>query len=364
LPLPCAKPISTVLKLAEFAQPQQACCEATAIWPSWIRPAIWLGLGSQKNRGKTGEHPVAIWRWSRFIGTRPWNRRSKRGPWRSLRPFCQGQGIEAPELDGRQLAAVHSTEPAPTKDVAPPLLDLLEANSGQSASLDLREQAVLGCGRLDSSQQGRKVNGLAKTISRGGHRSCLESVWGRGRSLASQDHPGELPARAALRFGRLVPRTGAQRAGWLGVSHGPLTIPRSFEALGEAPGSHGYTVLIPRHPAATSQQRSMASARRKRRRPNPTTLIPLGAAWDTRQPSMPLPRRHAQTFPPNLRHRTRWWAWPVVGGDGMLQLAGRRAQQRRRFHQALPGPAQFRRAISAGCSSAKLPSNRPTGPAR
>jgi len=216
------------------------------------------------------------------------------------------------ELDGSQLAAVFNR--AGTNKTSPTLLDLLEAIPGQSASLDL-EQAVLAVDRLIRQQaEGER---LAKTIPAADIDPALSQLGPRAIRLAQQTIPVSYRPEP-LSVVSVVPRTGANGR-LVVISHGLWDDPESFEGWGKHLASHGYTVLIPRHPGSDlSQQRSMLAGEAPPPNPDDMILRPMdiSAAIDAAAAGT------LSNLPANLRTDAVVGMGQSWGATDMLQLAG------------------------------------------
>jgi len=151
------------------------------------------------------------------------------------------------------------------------LLTLLQAIPGDSVTVDL-ERALALLRRLKSQQQlAARLTSDTPPVA-ASPTLAATGPWQPERStrvLTVTHRPGPLelviygPARPPLGAG---PRaTGDGRAGrgqLVVISHGLWDSPENFEAWARHLASHGYSVVLPRHPGSdASQQRAMLSGR-------------------------------------------------------------------------------------------------------
>ncbi|WP_457767435.1 alpha/beta hydrolase family protein [Cyanobium sp. ULC082] len=222
----------------------------------------------------------------------------------------QVKGVPQP-IDSQELAAVFNRAAAKG---SPTLLDVLEAIPGQSATLDL-EQAVLAADRLIRQQaEGER---LVKAIPTAAIDPALTRMGPRAIKLAEQT------IRVAYRpqplsIVSVMPTTGANGR-LVVISHGLWDDPESFQGWAKHLASHGYTVLIPRHPGSDlSQQRSMLAGETPPPSPEDLILRPMdiSAAIDAAA------KGTLTDLPANLRTDDVVGMGQSWGATDMLQLAG------------------------------------------
>ncbi|MEB3266099.1 MAG: alpha/beta fold hydrolase [Cyanobacteriota bacterium] len=154
----------------------------------------------------------------------------------------------------------------------PSILDLLQALPGRTAEIDLA-QAGLFVKRLANQQRGaEQLLAQAPPSATTAGASTQPGAADVGRSeltLAVSHRSGPLPLVVlqpkAAANGRLVV-----------ISHGLWDSPENFEGWGRHLASHGYTVLLPRHPGSdSSQQEAMLSGEVPPPSPEELRLRPL-----------------------------------------------------------------------------------------
>lgn len=161
------------------------------------------------------------------------------------------EGVRQP-LDSSQLAT--SLESSQAKGSLN-LLEVLEALPGKSASVDL-QRVVFAIDRLANQQ--RQGNDLVTSMPAAGISPALSQAG----PLAVKRQELAIPVThrpKPLQVVTIQPETGANGRLVL-ISHGLWDSPESFEGWGKHLASHGYTVLLPRHPGSDkSQQQAMLS---------------------------------------------------------------------------------------------------------
>lgn len=153
----------------------------------------------------------------------------------------------------------------------PTILDLLQALPGRTAEIDLAQAGVF-VKRL-ASQQRQADQLLAQARPAGADGAATRpgpaSVARSERSLPVAHRSGPLPLVL------LQPQSGANGR-LVVISHGLWDSPESFEGWGQHLASHGYTVLLPRHPGSdSSQQEAMLSGEVPPPSPEELRLRPL-----------------------------------------------------------------------------------------
>ena len=177
------------------------------------------------------------------------------------------EGVRQP-LDSSQLAT--SLESSQAKGSLN-LLEVLEALPGKSASVDL-QRVVLAIDRLTNQQ--RLGNDLVTSLPAAGINQALSHTG----ALAAKRQELAIPVTnrpKPLQVVTIQPETGANGRLVL-ISHGLWDDPESFEGWGRHLASHGYTVLLPRHPGSDrSQQQAMLSGQMPPPKPEDLKLRPM-----------------------------------------------------------------------------------------
>jgi len=200
------------------------------------------------------------------------------------------EGVRQP-LDSSQLAT--SLESSQAKGSLN-LLEVLEALPGKSASVDL-QRVVFAIDRLANQQ--RLGNDLVTSMPAAGISPALSQAG----PLAVKRQELAIPVThrpKPLQVVTIQPETGANGRLVL-ISHGLWDSPESFEGWGKHLASHGYTVLLPRHPGSDkSQQQAMLSGEVPPPKPEDLKLRPMDmtsemrpprAAWGCRPACAPMP---------------------------------------------------------------------------
>lgn len=238
------------------------------------------------------------------------------------------------QLDGQELAAVFSRAAAKG---APTLLDVLEAIPGPSATLDL-EQAVLAVNRLIRQQaEGER---LVKTIPTAAIDPALSQTGPLAIRLAEQTIRVTYRPEP-LAIVSVVPTTSANGR-LVVISHGLWDDPDSFKGWAKHLASHGYTVLIPRHPNSDlSQQRAMLAGEAPPPSPEDLILRPMdiSAAIDAAANGT------LSQLPANLRTDDVVGMGQSWGATDMLQLAGAQPSSARIIERC-PGLSNPERNLS------------------
>jgi predicted dienelactone hydrolase len=177
------------------------------------------------------------------------------------------EGVRQP-LDTKELAASLATSQAKG---SLNLLEVLEALPGKSASVDL-QRVVLAIDRL--TRQQRLGNDLVSTLPAAGISPALAQTG----PLAEKRQELAIPVKhrpKPLQVVTIQPESGANGRLVL-ISHGLWDAPESFEGWGRHLASHGYTVLLPRHPGSdSSQQQAMLSGQVPPPSPDDLKLRPM-----------------------------------------------------------------------------------------
>jgi predicted dienelactone hydrolase len=177
------------------------------------------------------------------------------------------EGVRQP-LDSSQLAT--SLESSQAKGTLN-LLDVLEALPGKSAKVEL-QRVVFAIDRLANQQ--RLGNNLVTTLPAAGINQALSQAG----PLAVKRQELAIPVTHRpnpLQVVTIQPETGANGRLVL-ISHGLWDAPESFEGWGKHLASHGYTVLLPRHPGSDrSQQQAMLSGEVPPPKPEDLKLRPM-----------------------------------------------------------------------------------------
>ncbi len=177
------------------------------------------------------------------------------------------EGVRQP-LDSSQLAT--SLESSQAKGSLN-LLEVLEALPGKSASVDL-QRVVFAIDRLANQQ--RLGNDLVTSMPAAGISQALSQAG----PLAVKRQELAIPVShrpKPLQVVTIQPETGANGRLVL-ISHGLWDSPESFEGWGKHLASHGYTVLLPRHPGSDkSQQQAMLSGEVPPPKPEDLKLRPM-----------------------------------------------------------------------------------------
>ncbi len=165
---------------------------------------------------------------------------------------------------------------------------MLEAIPGESATVDL-QKAVSGLNQL--ARQQAQANQLVQQISATTSNPALAQPGPKGIRRAQQTVPVSFRPQP-LSIVTVVPSAGANGR-LVVISHGLWDAPESFEGWAQHLASHGYTVLIPRHPGSDlSQQRAMLAGEVPPPSPEDLILRPMdiSASIDAaaaRSPAMP-----------------------------------------------------------------------------
>jgi len=184
-----------------------------------------------------------------------------------LEALVQVEGLKTP-LDATQLEADLNTRAAKGHLS---LLDLLEALPGQSALIDLN-QVVFGFDRLVRQQQ------LAETLISSGKPAGVDpALWNpgpfkpiRGQVAIPVPHRPE-----PLQVVTMAPSSGGNGR-LVVISHGLWDDPLNLEGWAVHLASHGYSVLLPRHPGSDqAQQKAMLSGKVPPPDPDDLRLRPL-----------------------------------------------------------------------------------------
>ncbi len=177
------------------------------------------------------------------------------------------EGVRQP-LDSSQLATSLATSQAKG---SLNLLEVLEALPGKSASVDL-QRVVFAIDRLTNQQ--RLGNDLVTSLPAAGINQALSQPG----PLAVKRQELAIPVAhrpKPLQVVTIQPETGANGRLVL-ISHGLWDDPESFEGWGKHLASHGYTVLLPRHPGSDkSQQQAMLSGEVPPPKPEDLKLRPM-----------------------------------------------------------------------------------------
>ncbi|MCT0226132.1 dienelactone hydrolase [Synechococcus sp. CS-1328] len=213
------------------------------------------------------------------------------------------------------------------------LLDVLEVLPGRSASIEL-DQAVFGLDRLVRQQEpaeslisSGKPAGIDPALSLPGPLKPIRQQVAIPVSHRPEPVQVITMAPSSSGNGRLVV-----------ISHGLWDDPVNFEGWGAHLASHGYTVLLPRHPGSDqAQQQAMLAGRVPPPNPDDLRLRPLDVsaaidAGDAGSLALPAPVRTDQVV-------AMGQSW---GATTVLQLAGARpsATQLGRSCENLRDPAR------------------------
>jgi predicted dienelactone hydrolase len=177
------------------------------------------------------------------------------------------EGVRQP-MDSKALAASLATSQAKG---SLNLLDVLEALPGESASVDLH-RVILAIDRVTNQQ--RLGQSLVTSLPAAGINPALIQTG----PLAVKRQELAIPVQHRpnpLQVVTIQPETGANGRLVL-ISHGLWDDPESFEGWGRHLASHGYTVLLPRHPGSDrSQQQAMLSGKTPPPKPEDLKLRPM-----------------------------------------------------------------------------------------
>ncbi len=172
------------------------------------------------------------------------------------------------DIDGRELSAALDRAAAGGRLT---LLSVLQALPGRTASVDL-ERALFALQRLARQQQPADQLLAQPTPASSDPRLTAPGslpVQRQELSLGVSHRP------APLQLVLISPRQGASGR-LVVISHGLWDAPESFEGWANHLASHGYTVLLPRHPGSDqSQQRAMLSGKVPPPSPAELRLRPL-----------------------------------------------------------------------------------------
>ncbi len=151
------------------------------------------------------------------------------------------------------------------------LLDVLEALPGKSASVDL-QRVVFAIDRVTAQQ--RQGTALVTSLPAAGVDPALAQAG--PRAVKRQELAIPVKHRpSSLQVVTIQPETGANGRLVL-ISHGLWDDPESFEGWGRHLASHGYTVLLPRHPGSDRlQQQAMLSGKVPPPKPDDLRLRPM-----------------------------------------------------------------------------------------
>ncbi|MEA5391170.1 alpha/beta hydrolase [Cyanobium gracile UHCC 0139] len=239
------------------------------------------------------------------------------------------EGVSQP-MDSSQLAASLATSHAKGQLN---LLDVLEALPGKSASVDL-QQVVFAIDRLTTQQ--RQGSALATTLPAAG----IDPALAQAGSLAVKRQELAIPVKhrpEPLQVVTIQPETGANGRLVL-ISHGLWDDPESFEGWGRHLASHGYTVLLPRHPGSDkSQQQAMLSGKMPPPSPEDLRLRPMDMTS-----AIDAAAAGSLGLPAGLRTDTVVAMGQSYGATTVLQLAGARpsAALLKRFCGDVRNPAR------------------------
>ncbi|KEF41420.1 MAG: hypothetical protein ER33_11515 [Cyanobium sp. CACIAM 14] len=239
------------------------------------------------------------------------------------------EGVPQP-IDGRQLAASLAASQAKGRLT---LLEVLEALPGRSATVDL-QKVVIAIDRVTAQQ--RQGAALVASLPPAGIRPSLREAG----PLAVKRQQFAIPVRHRphpLQVVTIQPATGANGR-LVVISHGLWDDPESFEGWGRHLASHGYTVLLPRHPGSdSSQQQAMLSGRTPPPSPEDLRLRPMDvmAVIDAAAAG-------SLQLPAGLRTDSVVAMGQSYGATTVLQLAGARpsATLLRRFCSDVMNPAR------------------------
>jgi len=163
------------------------------------------------------------------------------------------EGLPQP-IDAGALAAslAASQEKGPLN-----LLEVLEALPGRSATVDL-QRVIFAIDRVTDQQ--REGNTLVDSLPAAGISPALRQAG----PLAVKRQELAIPVQhrpKPLQVVTIQPESGANGR-LVVISHGLWDDPESFEGWGRHLASHGYTVLLPRHPGSDrTQQQAMLSGK-------------------------------------------------------------------------------------------------------
>ena len=213
------------------------------------------------------------------------------------------------------------------------LLDVLEALPGRSALIDL-DQVVFGIDRLVSQQQ------PATSLISGGKPAAADPALSNPGALKPVRRQVTIPVShrpEPLQVVVVAPASGGNGR-LVVVSHGLWDDPVNFEGWGVHLASHGYTVLLPRHPGSDqAQQRAMLAGKTPPPSPDDLRLRPLDVsatidAAGAGSLALPGPVRTDRVV-------AMGQSW---GATTVLQLAGARpsATQLQRFCDDLRDPSR------------------------
>ncbi|MFM9110846.1 MAG: alpha/beta hydrolase family protein [Prochlorococcaceae cyanobacterium] len=153
----------------------------------------------------------------------------------------------------------------------PTILDLLQALPGRYAEIDLAQVSVFSKRLVNQRAQASKLVSDVKPASLGTDlaRPGPATVRRSTPTLAVSHRP------APLELVLLQPAV-AGNGRMVVISHGLWDSPENFEGWGRHLASHGYTVLLPRHPGSdSSQQEAMLSGEVPPPSPEELRLRPL-----------------------------------------------------------------------------------------
>ncbi|MCP9796707.1 MULTISPECIES: alpha/beta hydrolase [Cyanophyceae] len=239
------------------------------------------------------------------------------------------EGVRQP-LDSSQLAA--SLESSQAKGSLN-LLEVLEALPGKSATVDL-QRVVFAIDRLTSQQ--RLGNQLVASLPAAGISPALSQAG----PLAVKRQELAIPVThrpKPLQVVTIQPETGSNGRLVL-ISHGLWDDPESFEGWGRHLASHGYTVLLPRHPGSDkSQQQAMLSGQVPPPKPEDLRLRPMDMTS-----AIDAAAAGSLGLPAGLRTDAVVAMGQSYGATTVLQLAGARpsAALLKRFCDDVTNPAR------------------------
>ena len=184
-----------------------------------------------------------------------------------LSALVEIEGVSQP-IDGRELAA--ALEGVHAKDRLT-LLEVLEALPGRSASVDL-QRVIFAIDRV--TRQQRQADALLAAMPA----ARISPALSQAGPLAVKRQELAIPVSHRpnpLQVVTIQPQAGANGR-LVVISHGLWDDPESFEGWARHLSSHGYTVLLPRHPGSDrSQQQSMLAGRTPPPSPQDLRLRPM-----------------------------------------------------------------------------------------
>lgn len=213
------------------------------------------------------------------------------------------------------------------------LLEVLEALPGRSASVDL-QRVVAAIDRV-TRQQSEGNTLLASLPAAGIDPDLLQAG-----PLAVKRQELAIPVShrpKPLQLVTIQPETGANTR-LVVISHGLWDDPESFEGWGRHLASHGYTVLLPRHPGSDrSQQQAMLSGTTPPPSPEDLRLRPMDVTS-----VIDAAAAGALQLPAGLRTDSVVAMGQSYGATTVLQLAGARpsATLLQRFCADVKNPAR------------------------